>query len=166
MSSFDRRAILSLLSLGPLAACGMTPVYGTGAPANALVDRTRMADPRSEDTFDLTRQLERRLGRASDPVFELAVRPRVRQTSLAVTGSGSLDITRYNLIGVASYRLKDIGSGETVVQGEVDTFTSYSASGSTASTVAARRDARNRLMIALADLTVTELNAKADQLPQ
>lgn len=159
MSLCDRRHVLKFALLVPLAACGLSPVYGPDTAPSLLVGRTRFPEPVNEDTFDLTRQLERRLGRASSAAFELRVAPFVRSDSLAITGSNN--ITRFNLIGVANYTLSDIASGQTLLSGSVDTFASYSASGSTASTVAAERDARNRLMVALADLTVTRLEADA-----
>jgi LPS-assembly lipoprotein len=65
--------------------------------------------------------------------------------------SGSNDITRYNVVGVAGYTLYSLSSGEFLLQGKVDSFTSYSASQQPVATQAAERDARARLMIALAD---------------
>ena len=162
MSSSDRRTLILSLAALSLAACGFEPVYAPGTGASTLVGRTGFDTPVNEDTFDLVRQLERRLGRADSAQFTLSVTPRVIEESLAIVGSQ--DITRFNLIGVANYALRDSGTGEVLLSGTVDTFTSYSASGNTASTVAARRDARNRLMISLADLTVTRVEASADKL--
>ena len=162
MSSSDRRTLLLSLAALSLAACGLTPVYAPGSGASTLVGRTSFDTPVNENTFDLVRQLERRLGRADVAQFELSVTPRVVEESLAIVGSQ--DITRFNVIGVAQYTLRDAGSGQVLLSGRVNTFTSYSASGNTASTVAARRDARNRLMISLADLTVTRIESSADKL--
>ena len=162
MSSSDRRTLLLSLAALPLAACGFEPVYAPGSTASTLVGRTSFDTPINEDTFDLVRQLERRLGRADSAQFALSVVPKVREESLAIVGSQS--ITRVNIIGTANYTLLDTGSGQVLLSGSVDTFTSYSASGNTASTVAARRDARNRLMISLADQTVAKIEASADKL--
>jgi LPS-assembly lipoprotein len=49
-----------------------------------------------------------------------------------------------------------------VQAGEVSTFTAYASSGSPVATAAARRDAQERLMIALADQIVARLLARAD----
>jgi hypothetical protein len=49
-----------------------------------------------------------------------------------------------------------------VQAGEVSTFTAYASSGSPVATAAARRDAQERLMIALADQIVARLLAGAD----
>jgi LPS-assembly lipoprotein len=162
MSLFDRRTLILSLAALPLAACGFEPVYAPGSGASALVGRTSFDTPVSENTFDLVRQLERRLGRADSAQFSLSVVPKIAEESLAIVGSQS--ITRINIVGSADYTLRDTGSGQVLLSGSVDTFTSYSASGNTASTVAARRDARNRLMISLADLTVTRLEASAGNL--
>ena len=162
MSLSDRRTLIFSLAALPLAACGFEPVYAPGSGASTLVGRTSFDTPVNEDTFDLVRQLERRLGRADSAQFTLSVVPSVAEEALAIVGSQS--ITRINIVGSANYSLRDTGTGQVLLSGTVDTFTSYSASGNTASTVAARRDARNRLMISLADLTVTKIEAGADKL--
>ncbi|MBL3565900.1 hypothetical protein JMM59_12930, partial [Rhodovulum sulfidophilum] len=50
-------------------------------------------------------------------------------------------------------------SGSVVQSGEVDSFTAYSATGSTVATRTAERDAYRRLMVILADEMVTRLLA-------
>ena len=49
--------------------------------------------------------------------------------------------------------------------GQVDNFTSYSASGTTVATLAAQRDAEARLMVILADQVINKLTAEAANLP-
>ncbi len=73
--------------------------------------------------------------------------------------------TRYNVIGTLSYELKDGPSGIVLNNGKVDSFTSYSATGSTVTTQAARRDARERLVNILTDLVIVRLEAAAADLP-
>ena len=71
------------------------------------------------------------------------------------------DIERYNLVGTADYVLLDKASGAIVASGQVQNFTGYSATGTTVATLAAQRDAADRLMIILADKIVSELLVKA-----
>ena len=69
-----------------------------------------------------------------------------------ITPSGA--ITRYTLKGRASYALVRLENGQTVTSGSVDSFTSWSTSGSTVATLSAEQDAHRRLMIILADQVV------------
>jgi len=164
MSSSDRRAVLGLLAVVPLAACGFTPVYGPGAPATSLRGAVRVDDPETPDEFDIVSRIEARLGRPESPVYALTITPRVTEESFAVVGAR--DLTRFNLVGNARYALRPIGAEDPVLDGEVNSFTSYSATGTTVSTLSARRDARSRLMIILADQVVTRLLAEAESLPR
>ncbi|WP_330449555.1 hypothetical protein FLP41_04955 [Paracoccus marcusii] len=52
-----------------------------------------------------------------------------------------------------------------ITQGRVSSFTSYSTTGTTISTLAAEGDARERLALMLADQVVTRLLAAASGLP-
>jgi LPS-assembly lipoprotein len=84
----------------------------------------------------------------------------VRETGIAINPQGDTD--RYDVLGIAKYVLRDLRSGDQVVAGTVNNFTSYSATGNSAATLAAERDARERLMNTLADQIVTRLIATAD----
>ncbi len=121
-------------------------------------------EPRSPDQFDIARHVERRLGTATAPKFGLLILPSVRSESLAVAAEE--DITRFDLIGIATYTLTDLRTGQAIQSGRVDTFTSYSATGTTVSTRSAQREARSRLMVALTDLVLVRLIAAADTLPE
>lgn len=123
-----------------------------------------MDDPETPDEFDIVRQIEARLGRPNAPVYGLTITPSVDDESLTVVGAR--DITRFNLIGTATYKLRALGSDTDLLSGEVNSFTSYSATGTTVSTLSAERDARSRLMIILADLVITRLLAEAESLPE
>jgi LPS-assembly lipoprotein len=70
------------------------------------------------------------------------------------------DINRFNFIGVANYALVEQSTGRTLVSGKVDNFAGASQSGTTVASLAAERDARQRLMVLLADqITVRLLSA-------
>ena len=159
MSSSDqpssRRAFLALLAPAALAACGFAPVYGKGGPARALLNRVRIEDPTNKLAFDLVERLEERLGRPQNVAFRLSYDITTRSRGLGIASDNST--TRYNIDGVATYTLSDAISDTPLAQGEVTTFVSYSASGSTVATVTAEEDANERLMRLLADQIVNEL---------
>ena len=74
-------------------------------------------------------------------------------------------ITRYNLKGVIDYTLTERASGARVTGGRVQSFTAYSATGSTVAGLAAEEDAATRLMRMLADQIVARLIAASASLP-
>ncbi|MBC7139365.1 MAG: hypothetical protein H5U17_11625 [Defluviimonas sp.] len=163
MSSSDqttgRRALLGLLAPALLAACGFAPVYGSGGPARALLNRVRIEDPTNKNAFDLVERLEERLGRPQNVAFRLSYGITTQSRGLGITPDNTT--TRYNIDGTVTYTLSDAVSGTPLAQGEVTTFVSYSASGSTVATVAAEEDAYARLMRLLADQIVSELIASS-----
>ena len=157
MSLFKYLLILPFLAL---TACGFAPVYGTDGSANVLLNSVLVQEPKTRDHYLLTRQLEKRLGRAVDQRFDLGVSV---STSLKALGINSIgNINRYNLLGTAQYTLRDTQTGQIVGSGKVNSFTSSSAAGSTISSQATREDAQERLMIILADKLIDHLIANAD----
>ncbi len=149
----DRRTfLLGFLALG---ACGFEPVYGTNGAANSLRGQVLVDEPKNRQQFQLTEHLEQRLGRASGPRYGLTVKLNVSEEGLAISGSN--DITRYNVSGIADFVLRDLATGQPVISDRVNTFTAYSASAQPVATLAAERDATQRLMTALADKIVTQL---------
>lgn len=153
--SWSRRAILALPLA--LAACGFVPVYGTGGSGSALQNAVRVQEQADRDGFLLVQRLEERLGRAAAPRFELGLTLTTVEGGLAVDPEGSAE--RFNVIGNATYSLRDLETGAVVTSGAVDDFTGYSASGSTVATLAAQEDARSRLMTILADEIVVRLQS-------
>ncbi|MDJ0995316.1 MAG: hypothetical protein QNI90_17190 [Dinoroseobacter sp.] len=163
-SNLKRRTVIGALSLAaPLAACGFSPVYAPDSSANSLRGTIQYRAPSNPDQFDIARHVEQRLGVATNPKFELVILPTVVEESLAVAAAE--DITRFDLVGVADFALSDLQSGEVLLNGQVNTFTSYSVTGSTVTALASARDAQSRLMVALTDLTLTRIIAAADTLP-
>jgi LPS-assembly lipoprotein len=158
-----RRQFLALLGVLPLAACGFTPVYGPGGPGAALRNSIEFAPPGNVLAFNLVSRLEDRLGRAGAPVYRLDYRISTTDSSLGVTGA--FDVTRINIAGTVSFTVTEIATGTVAQTGEVSTFTAYATSGSPVATLAARRDAQQRLMTALADQVVTRLMAGAADWP-
>ena len=144
---------LALIML--LTACGFQPVYGPGGSGSKLQNRVLVDKPIDREGFLLVRQLEERLGRASDPAYTLGIALTLTQEDRAIDPDG--DIRRFHLIGTAAYTLTDSGTGAVLRFDEVNDFVGYSATGSTVATLAAQRDARERLMTILADQIVIQL---------
>lgn len=164
MWSSDRRGFLALAAGAGLAACGFTPVYGPGGGGSRLAGRIRPAAPETTDDYVLVRELETRLDRAGPAApLALAYTTSVVEERMAISTSNIT--TRFNVIGSVDYELTDTQTGLSLLKGRVRSFTSYSTTGSTVATRAARRDARERLMTMLADLLVTRLYAEAPDLP-
>lgn len=146
----------------PLAlfACGFEPVYGPGGGGRALYGNVRVDAPQGVNTYLLVRRMEEQLGRSTDPAYRLSMVLEIGIQGQAITASGA--ITYYSVVGAIDYTLRDIGGARTVHEGSVTNFTGYSATGNTAETLSAQRDARERLMVILADQVVRELNATVD----
>ncbi|WP_147126355.1 LPS assembly lipoprotein LptE [Shimia ponticola] len=159
MSSFNRRQfLLGSLAL-PLAACGFSPVYGPGGGAQALQGRVAVQEPRNQNDFWLNGALERSLGVADDPAFDLSYAVSIEDASVAISSTNT--ITRRDLIGTATYTLRNRSTGEVVARGSVRGFAGFSNTGSTQATQTARQDANKRLMQILADQITQDLIAAA-----
>ena len=154
MSSSNRRTLIAAACL-LVAGCGYEPALAPGGQAEALRGSIEIADPFDATGFALVRQLETRLGDAQVPEFRLTADIRVRDEGVGIQPDQT--ITRYQVVGVVNYQLNELGTGDEVAAGSVSNFTSYSATSTTVATTAARRDARDRLMITLADQIVADL---------
>ena len=152
MSLFNRRICLVLPFA--LAACGFTPVYAPGGTAAALRNQVIVQEPTNREGFLLVQELENRLGRGGSQ-YGLGIALNIEDEGAGVTRTG--DITRFNLIGTVDYALTDLTTEQVIATGQVSNFTGYSATGDTVETLAAERDARQRLMVILADQITTDL---------
>ncbi len=155
MLSYKRRTlVLSLLALG---ACGFQPAYGPTGPAANLQGSIEVDAPNTRDGFNLVRRLEERLGQPQAAVYALSYTLTTSEDDIGITPAQT--ITRYNVLGAIDYSVREVGTGTVVHSGQVDTFTSYSATGNTVSTQTAKRAAYARLMIILADQITNRLIA-------
>lgn len=159
MLSYSRR--FTLMGLAMLAGCGFTPVYGPGGSAEALRGQIDVDGPRDIPGFALVRQLETRLGLPDAPVYRLAAEIQLEEDELGIT-TGQ-EITRYEVLGRVRFRLIDLATGDIATRGVVENFTSYSATDTAFATRSAQRDARERLMVALADQVVARLLATSGE---
>lgn len=158
MSLYNRRtALLGLLSAASLAGCGLTPVYGPNGGAGVLRGRVALKSPTNENAFDLYGALERNLGVAEDPAYDLTTSLKLSNANVAISATNT--VTRRDIIGQASYVLRDRATGQVAARGSVRSFTGYSNTGSTQATQTARDDANRRLMQILADQITAELIA-------
>jgi LPS-assembly lipoprotein len=154
MSSFSRRSLLLCL---PLAACGFAPAYGPGSAMAGLQGRVRVADPTDKNGFDLVERLEESFGRPEAPLYDLTYTITTTSDAVGITPEGT--ITRYTLSGQIAWALIRRADQARITGGSVDSFTAYSATGSTVAGLAAEEDAALRLMRLLADQIVTQLIA-------
>lgn len=159
MSWIDWRSRVALVMFMMLASCGFSPAYGPSGAARDLQGAISFQPPQTRDAFDFVTHLERRLGRSELSRYVLSYEITVSEERMAISANNIT--TRFNVIGKATYGLKGVASEKTLITGRVQSFTGYSATGSTAATQAARRDAHNRLMRILADQVIAILVAKS-----
>lgn len=167
MSSSDRRTFLTgaaaTVAVAGLAGCGFSPAYAPGGAASRLRNAVSVMEPDGRAGYLMTRELEDRLGRASDPRYDLIYAIELTKLPVAITNSNIAN--RYNLTGEATYALRDRATGAVRLSGMVENFNSFSASGSTVAVQAAERAAEERLVTILVDQMVARLIAGAAGLP-
>ncbi|SIS63781.1 LPS assembly lipoprotein LptE [Phaeovulum vinaykumarii] len=161
---WSRRALIAAAGAAALAGCGFTPAYGPAGGAGALLGAVEPRAPETRDEFALSRRISERLGPAATPRYRLEYEIETDAEGQAITPENA--ITRYALSGISRYRLHDAASDAVLLTGEVRSFTSWKASGSTVATLTAEEDAHERLMRMLADQIVTRLIATAATLPR
>ncbi|WP_111735224.1 LPS assembly lipoprotein LptE [Roseovarius amoyensis] len=161
MSWYNRR--LFLISAAALAGCGFTPAFAPGGAATRLQGRVLVDEPDSRPGYLLTRRFEERLGRANPAEYGLSYSIGLTDSAIAVSSTNV--ITRYNKIGTVTWALRDLETDKVLTSGKAESFTSYSASGTTVASQAAERDAETRLMAILTDQIITRLIADAEKLP-
>lgn len=156
--SWSRRGVLILAAV---AGCGFTPALAPTGPAAGLRQDVEFRVSSSPSGFHLARRLEERLGLPSSPTYRLQL---AITEGAQVTGIPADRVTaRANLLGRVDYTLVHIPTGAVVRRSSVQSFTGYSAASTTAATRAAVEDARQRLMVILADRVVMDLLATAEE---
>ena len=154
--TFGRRAVIGLLVL---SACGFTPALGTNGPAQGLLGTVRTADPTEKNSFDFVQRMDERLGRPTTPLYDLAYTITTKAVGVGITPEGAT--TRYNLTGGLDWTLTRRADQTRLTGGHIDSFTSYSATGSTVAGLVAQQDAALRLMRLLADQVVEHMIASS-----
>jgi LPS-assembly lipoprotein len=169
MWSSDRRAILlGLLSLpgcAALTACGFQPLYGEGTPARATQGRVEVRTDAGAEGFLMRERLVQLLGPPSSPSHLLEVELEIETEGTALTRENVT--TRFDVIGLARYRLFPVDGGPAVIDDEARAVAGYSAPESeTASAFAARAaeaDARTRVVRTLAERIAERLALRAGE---
>lgn len=153
-----RRLALFGAILG-LAGCGFVPAYGPDGAFAGLAGKVEVITPQSIAGYRLGDRLRDRLGSAdARSLYRLDVELDIRESGVAVTQEGS--VTRFTLVGVATYRLILRDDGGVVTSGATDSFTGYSTTDSTVATENARANAEERLARILADQILTRLQVE------
>ena len=155
MSLYSRRRFGMTLAAATIAGCGFTPIYGPKGEGAALLGQISMSQPKNRNAYLLHQRIEERLGQAPSGKWLLIPRITTENIGLGYTEDGK--ITRYNIAGSADYTLQRTGSQEVSKRGKAQHFTSSSATGTTVATLAAERNARDRLMTILADQIIDQL---------
>jgi LPS-assembly lipoprotein len=145
-----------------LSACGFRPVYGPGGQAEGLRGRIDVAAPKDEEGAALVRRFEERLGRPAGADLGLTAAIFLSEEAVGFLPDGS--ISRYNVSGRVDWRLTRLTNGEQLLTGSERSFTSYAATSTTVATIFARRDARRRLMVILADRILQDIVLRADRI--
>ena len=140
-----------------LAACGFQPVFAPGESGAALNGKVVVSAPNTVESFLLVQNLERKLGRSATSGSNFALDAQVSTVTRGAAITTSHETDRYAIDGHATYVLKSNNTGEVLASGTVTGFVGYSAAGSTVSTLAGERDAKERLMVILSDQIVTRL---------
>ena len=145
---------MALVAMIGLTACGFTPVYGPAGVGALCQNAVEVGAPDTVLGFRMAGRLAEVFGQATQAKYVLGVTPQIAPVPATITVDG--DITRFNVTGNATWVLSDL-AGTTLAEGLVQTFTSYSATGSTVATQAAEADAERRLAVALADLVAQQV---------
>ena len=156
--------MLGLVALGTVSACGFRPAYGPGGAAAGLFGRISLADPGSRDGLTLNNRLIQRLVTATAPLWRLEYDLETSQQVFSASGTG-----RTQLNGRLQYRLVPLAEDQSMaLRGAVSAFSAYDEGQTSASNtnvlvsnVAAAADARNRLLVQLADRLVEDLIAQS-----
>ncbi|RPE64842.1 LPS-assembly lipoprotein [Pacificibacter maritimus] len=141
-----------------LAGCGFQPAYGPTSAASQLRGAVQIDAPQDRNAYTVARRLEDIFARPQDPQYSLKFSVQTDDESVGITPDQ--EITRYHITGTATYTLADVTTGRILASGTAQSFTAYSATGSTVSSVTATRDATTRLMNILADQIATDASSK------
>jgi LPS-assembly lipoprotein len=161
MWSSNRRTFL--LSAVALAGCGFTPAYGPNGGGQKLLGAILVDTPDTRDSYLLTRRIEERLGQGDAARFGLSYSLDFTEERMALTSANVTE--RYNVVGKATWALRDLATGAVLGSDTASNFAGYSTTGSTVATLAATRDARERLATMLADQIIVQLLALSPRLP-
>ena len=151
MLLYNRRKFIFLSLMA--GACSFSPDYKSDVGPGFLKGKIELPTPINREEYILYSKLEEHFGQQEKPMFNLSVSYNITEKGLGSLGS----ITRYNLIGNASFKLVNISTGALIISDNLKVFTSHSASSQTLATETAKRAARDRLMVSIADQVSTSI---------
>ena len=152
--------MLTLAAL-PLAACGFKPVYQAGGAARQLQGQIHFNLIQSREGFALLERLESRFGPGSEKSrFMAKLDLQISQDDLLLDATNG--ISRFTLNGKVLLTLSDRTKNSVILTETFRDVAGYSGTSETAETVAARSDAYNRLVDALADQIILRLTSTAE----
>jgi len=144
---------IAFLMLFGLSACGFEPIYASGSQIGKDLHNIKLMAPTTREEYIFSRSFEERLGRNMGASTTLRYTISIYDQGLDLSG-----VSRVQKIGNVSYQLINEANGDVIVSGRVESFTSYSAKDDLS--VAAQRDASERLLIILADRVIAKLTAQ------
>jgi LPS-assembly lipoprotein len=155
MSSCNRRWVL--VAGAALTGCGFQPVHG---PGEALRGRITLAEARSPVDFAFRERLRRRLGDAGGAAdWRLVFDVQLTERGAAI--EQNLDVTRFNITGVAKFALISVSTEPSYREETVIATASFDAVAEAFATRSARKAAEQRLARELAERVSARLYALA-----
>lgn len=157
MLSLFRNLTLLILVSAAISACGFQPVYQQKSADNVQSKYDFSSVAVSQINFGRPgQQLQSKLedllnptGKSSEKRYNLRVDVEKKREGIAITQER--EITRYNLVVTAKYKLEDRETGKTVDEGTSRMFGSFDAVESDFGTYAAEEDTLARIMGELAN---------------
>ena len=160
MSWSRRKAAAIGLALLLSGGCGFEPLYDEGGAASRLKNAVIFEASGDDLGFELEGALTKRFGSPSAPRYVVKVRTSLHERETVAGGLGGFE--RYELSGAGQFEVRAIGDGEVKYEGIVQGSAAYSSTRETFHTLTARRDARRRLVVQLADRIARRLEAAAE----
>lgn len=158
MSSCNRRWVLA--AGAALAGCGFQPVHRAGGPSGALRGKITIAEARSPADFAFRERMRRAFGDAGGAAdWRLVYDLSIQEAGAAI--AQDLDITRFNINGIAQFSLISLSSEDSYEDQSVAATVSFDAVADAFATRAARQAAETRLAEELAERTSARLYALA-----
>jgi LPS-assembly lipoprotein len=165
MLLYERRKFLLMLGASPMAGCGFQPVYKQSGAARALHGNLYFNLIESREGFALLERLESRLGAGGSAArYAVNVELIFEETEMVLTAATALiTFTARNTVkGIAKLSITDRTTGAEVFTDKLRDSVGYSSNEETLASDSSKRDAYDRLVLALADQIVLRLSSTAE----
>lgn len=154
---FRKILIPSLLSLLMLSACGFTPIYSQKADNTAIAEKLASVEVKPIKTL-MGQQYVNALKDILDPknmsaVSEYTIEASLKKDVMPLAIERDRTVTRYKVIIVAEYKLKEQLSGKVVSTGTVKGAADYDRVDSDYATYVSENDTTSRVIKELAQDT-------------